>query len=118
MRTLAAKLGVAQRGVLVAYFADDDDWRVWIGDELTPRFVGRSGTAQEFTDSGVMHEVKEAFLQAARATGDADYARQQKTSRADQPPPPAQKLKLQTDALLDSLIFKLEPMYKVPISEN
>jgi cyclophilin family peptidyl-prolyl cis-trans isomerase len=109
MRGLAAKLGVDRRGVLVAYFADDNDWRVWVGDELTARFVGRPGTAKEFTDSGAMHEVKEAFLKTAKATGDADYARQQRASAPDKQPPPAQKLKLQTDALLDGLIFKLEP---------
>ena len=56
-----------------------------------------------------MHEVKEAFLKTARATGDANFAKQQKDSAADKQPPPAQKVKLQTDALLDSLIFKLEP---------
>jgi cyclophilin family peptidyl-prolyl cis-trans isomerase len=109
MRALAAKLGVAQRGVLVAYFGDDDSWRVWIGDELTPRFVGRPGTAKEFTDNGAMHEVKEAFLKNARTTGDADFARQQRTSPPDKQPPPAQKVKLHLDALLDGLIFKLEP---------
>ena len=109
MRALAAKLEVAERGVLVAYFADDDDWRVWIGDELTPRFVGRPGTAKEFTESGAMHEVKEEFLKAARASGDATFARQQKSSPPDKQPSRAQKLKLQTDALLDALIFKLEP---------
>jgi cyclophilin family peptidyl-prolyl cis-trans isomerase len=109
MRALAAKLGVAQRGVLVSYFADDTDWRVWIGDELTPRFVGQPGTAKAFTESGVMHEVKEGFLKAAIAAGDADYVRQQRTSPPDNQPPPAQKLKLQTDALLDRLILKLEP---------
>ena len=109
MRALATKLGVADRGVLVAYFADDEDWRVWIGDELTPKFVGRPGTAKEFTDNGAMHEVKEAFLKTALSAGDADYARQQQMSAPDKRPPPAQRLKLQTDALLDSLIFKLEP---------
>jgi hypothetical protein len=56
-----------------------------------------------------MHEVKEAFLKAAIAAGDADYARQQKASAPDNQPPPAQKLKLQTDALLDRLILQLEP---------
>lgn len=109
MRAMAARFGVAERGVFVAYFADEDDWRVWIGDELTPQFVGRAGTAQEFTKSGAMHEAKEAFMKAALAAGDADYARQQKLSPVDTLPPPAQKLKLQTDALLDRLIEKLEP---------
>ncbi len=109
MRALAAKLGVAQRGVLVAYFADDDSWRVWIGDELTSRFAGKPGTVKELTASGAIHDVKEALLEAARATGDAEYARQQRSSPPDKQPPPAQKLKLHTDALLDALIFKLEP---------
>ena len=108
MHALATKLGVAQRGVLVAYFADDDSWRVWIGDELTSRFVGRPGTPQELTDSGAIHEVKEAFLANARAVGEADFARQQRTSPPDKQPSAAQKLKLHTDALLDGLIFKLE----------
>lgn len=108
MRALAATHGVAQRGVMVAYFADEDDWRVWIGDELASRFVGRAGTAKEFTDNGAMHEVKEAFFAQVKATGEADFARQQRTSPPDKQPPPAQKLKLHTDALLDGLIFKLE----------
>lgn len=111
MRALAAKHGTAQRGAVVAYFAEDDHWRVWIGDELTPRFVGKPGTAKEFTESGAMHEVKEAFLQSAKATGDADYEKQKASlAAAKQPPPPAgQRIKLQADALLDGLILKLEP---------
>lgn len=107
MRALAAQLGTAQRGALAVYFADDASWRVWIGDELTPRFVGKPGTAKEFTDSGAMHEAKEAFLQAVKAAGDADFARQQKSAAPDQQPPPAQHIKLQTDAMLDGLIAKL-----------
>jgi cyclophilin family peptidyl-prolyl cis-trans isomerase len=109
MKALATKLGVAQRGALAVYFADEDEWRVWIGDASTPAFVGRAGTAAEFTKSGAIHEVKEAFLKAARAAGEADYERQKKTSAADKQPSPAQRVKLQTDALLDSLIAKLEP---------
>lgn len=109
MRALAQKLGTARRGALVAYFADEDDFRVWLGDDSTPAFVGRPGTAAEFTKSGLIHDVKEAFLKTARATGDADFARQQKSSPPEKQPAPNQRLKLQTDALLDALIFKLEP---------
>lgn len=109
MRALAARHGVAQRGAVVAYFASDDHWRVWIGDESTARFVGRPGTAREFTETGAMHEVKEAFLEQAARTGDAEFARLKAAAPADQPPPPGQRIKLQADALLDGLIFKLEP---------
>jgi hypothetical protein len=48
-------------------------------------------------------------LKAAQSRGDADYAWQKSSSPPDRQPPPAQKLKLQTDAILDGLISKLEP---------
>jgi cyclophilin family peptidyl-prolyl cis-trans isomerase len=109
MRALAEKAGTARRGALAVYFADEKDWRVWIGDELTPAFVGQPGTAAEFTRSGRMHEVKEAFLKAAHDQAEAEFARQQRNSSANQTLPPNQRLKLQTDAILDALIIKLEP---------
>lgn len=109
MRAWAAQLGTAQRGALAVYFADEDDWRVWIGEDLAARFAGRPGSAQELTDNGAMHAAKEAFLERCRQAGDADYERQKKSLPADQPPPPGQRVKLQTDAILDGLIFKLEP---------
>jgi cyclophilin family peptidyl-prolyl cis-trans isomerase len=113
MHALATRLGTAQRGALAVYFADEDDWRVWIGDELTARFVGRAGTVKELTESGAIHEVKEAFLKNARDAGDADYARQKKAS-PDKPESSARRLKLQTDAILDGLIVKLEPKSPSP----
>lgn len=111
MSGLAGRLGVAKDGALAVYFADDDSWRVWVGDALTARFTGRRGTAKELTASGAIHEVKEAFLKTAQATGNADFKKQQETLAAAQqpPPPPGQRVKLQTDAILDGLIFKLEP---------
>ncbi len=111
MRTLAEKLGTARDGALAVYFADDDSWRIWVGDTLTTRFAGRAGTVPELTASGAIHEVKEALLQAAQATGNADFKKQQETLAATQqpPPPPGQRVKLQADAVLDRLIFKLEP---------
>ena len=108
MRRLAAKVGTMERGAVMAYFADEDDWRVWIGDASAAAFVGRPGTAQEFSASGALHDTKEIFFPAAMATGDADYKRQQETSR-DNPPPPAQRVKLRMDAVLDGLIQKLYP---------
>ena len=109
MHGLAEKLGVAKRGALAAYFAADDDWRVWIGDESTTAFLGRVPAPADLAEGAAFHAAKEAFLNATRAAGDADFARQQKSAPADKPPPPAQRLKLQTDAVLDGLILKLEP---------
>ncbi len=109
MHALAEKLGVAQRGALVAYFADEDDWRVWIGDGLTTAFLGRPAAPADLGEGAAFHETKEAFLTAARQAGDTTFAAQQKAAAADKPVSPAQHRKLQTDALLDALILRLEP---------
>ena len=58
MHALAEKLGVAQRGALAAYFADEDDWRVWIGAESTSAFFGRPATAADLVEGGAFHKVK------------------------------------------------------------
>jgi cyclophilin family peptidyl-prolyl cis-trans isomerase len=112
MHALAEKLGVAKRGAVAAYFADEDDWRVWIGDESTTAFLGRASTPDDLVPEGAFHKAKEAFLAAARAAGDAAFAQEQKSAPPDRQPKPAHHLKLQTDALLDALIFKLEPKSK------
>jgi hypothetical protein len=108
MHDLATRLGVIRDGVLVVYFADDPDWRVWIGDGLAPRFVGRAGTAQEFTASGAMHEVKEALLKNSLDQAEATLA-WLKRAAPKQNPPAGLKIVLQADALADGLIRRLRP---------
>ncbi len=109
MRALAKKLGTEKSGAVVAYFADEKDWRVWIGDDLTSTFLGRSATPADLADDGTFHAVKDALLTAAQTAGDAAFEKQKAAAPADKPVPASQQLKLQTDALLDALIFKLEP---------
>jgi hypothetical protein len=102
MQALAAKLGVAERGVLVVYFADDPDWRAWIGDELTARFAGKPGTAKELTASGAIHAAKEAMLTSAQEQTDASFQNSAE-------PTPAQRLARHTGALIDVLLERLKP---------
>jgi hypothetical protein len=109
MRALSARLGTLQHGVLVVYFADDPDWRVWIGDDLAPAFAGKPGTVKELTASGAIHDVKEALLTNAKAKADAAFGALRQAAPADRPPTPAQYLRLQTDALLEALMAKLGP---------
>lgn len=109
MRALAEKLGTARDGVLAVYFADEKDWRVWIGDAAVPAFLGRAPAAGDLGEGGALHDVKTALIDAAVARGDADFAAQQKAAPADRQPPPGQRIKLQADALLDALLLKLEP---------
>ncbi len=110
MKALATKLGTLRDGVLVAFFAPDD-WRVWIGDDLVPAFLGRPVAAGDLGEGGALHDVKEAFITAALKAGDAAYAAQQADAeKAGRPAPPAaQHLKLQVDALLDALLLRFEP---------
>ena len=111
MKSLASLLGVEPRGAVAAYFADEDDWRIWlVGDSTTP-FFGRAPIAAELGDGAAFHDVKEAFVKAAVAEGNAAYEAQKKAAPADKPPVPAQRIKLQTDALLDALILKLDPIH-------
>ena len=107
MSALSAKLGTLRHGVLVVYFADDPDWRVWVGNELAPTFAGKPGTVRELTDSGAMHDAKEAMLNAAHTKAEAAFAALQQSAPAGQPPTAAQHLALQADALLDALMAKL-----------
>ena len=108
MRALAEKLGVARAGVLVTYFADEKDWRVWLGDDLVAPFLGRPATPADLADGGALHDAKMALIDGAIAKGDAAFATQQKNAPAGQPLHPYQQVKLQTDALLDALILRLE----------
>ena len=109
MRALSGRLGTLQRGVLVVYFADDPDWRVWIGDELIPGFVGKPGTVKQLTANGAIHDVKEALLTAAREKAEAAFAAMLKSMPGDTVPSQDIKLRLQTGALLDTLMTKLGP---------
>jgi len=109
MKALAARLGVTTRGAVAAYFADDNDWRVWLIGDSTTAFFGRVATAAELGDGAAFHDAKEAFMRAAQAEGDAAYEQQKKNAPADKQPPASQRIKLQTDAFLDGLILKLDP---------
>lgn len=109
MRALSGRLGTLQRGVLVVYFADDPDWRVWIGDELASRFTGKPGTVKQLTESGAIHDAKEAMLVAAHDRAEVGLAAVQKKLPADELPGPEIKLRLQTEALLDALMAKFGP---------
>jgi cyclophilin family peptidyl-prolyl cis-trans isomerase len=109
MHALAVKLGVDRRGAFAAYFADEDDWRVWIAGESTSAFFGRATSAPDLVEGGAFHKVKKTFLDSTRAAGDAEFALQQSAAAPGQTVPPTQRLKLQADAVLDGLILKLEP---------
>ena len=57
MSALSTKMGLIDHGILVVYFADDPDWRIWFGNDIAPLFAGKPGkTAKELTSDGSIHE--------------------------------------------------------------
>lgn len=109
LRDLAEKLGVLKSGALALYIADRAEWKLWVGDDTTAAFMGRTGTIKDFMQAGAFHIAKQALLTTAQAEGTAAFTAQKAAAPADQQPPDTQRLKLITDAVLDSLLFKLEP---------
>ena len=107
LHDLAEKLGVLKQGVLLLYLADRAEWKLWIGDDSAAPFMGLKGTVKDFMQDGAFHQAKQDFLAAARAQAVAAAARANPGSNL--PLPASQSLKHQVDAILDHLIFKLEP---------
>jgi cyclophilin family peptidyl-prolyl cis-trans isomerase len=106
---LSRELGLGDDGILAVYFADTDQWGLWIGDHHVTTFMGRTGTVREFTRDGTFHRAKQDFLAAAKAQAGLYTAEAVKAAPPDQPLTPAQKIKYQVDAVLDGLILKFEP---------
>ncbi|MBC8010642.1 MAG: hypothetical protein H7067_11165 [Burkholderiales bacterium] len=95
MRTLSATFEVARGGALAVYFADEPDWRLWIGDELTARFAAQPGAATGPTNRAAIHDAKELVFAAAL--------------KAAEQAAPEDRLAVQTTALIDSLLARLAP---------
>lgn len=105
-RELAEKLGVADDGILVSYFADLDTWMLWLGEPLLPTFMGRAGSRDEFLAGDALMHRKTEFFAEARERGDAFAAQAIAEGRTVSD---AQRLKLTVDEVLDELILMLEP---------
>ncbi len=103
MHALATKRGLSEKGVLIGYFADEGDWRVWIGDELVERFTGKKGTVKELTDNKAIHDVKDALLETAEADGDALA----KKAAGEREPTKAERAQAQGEALVEALRMRL-----------
>lgn len=107
MRAWATKLGTVERGVLVAYFAEEDDWRMWIGNELAAKFAGRQGTVQELTKSGAIHDAKEALFAAAKTKAEEKIVARRRAAPENKESEGADRVRFDAEAILDALIARL-----------
>ncbi|MDB6094286.1 MAG: Peptidylprolyl isomerase [Verrucomicrobia bacterium] len=91
--SLAGKISLKPSEILAVFFADTEQWTFWSGQSPVRR----------------MTELEADILPAARTKAEQAIADFAKTAAPEKPITDAQKKKLQVDAVLDSLIFKLEP---------
>jgi cyclophilin family peptidyl-prolyl cis-trans isomerase len=105
----AARLGVAQRGVLAVYIADEDRWQVFIGTNSVTSFARTGPLGEAIKQKISPAQALENFLAAARLRSDEALAHAQASATPDKPLPAGYAVKLKVDAVLDGLIFKLEP---------
>ena len=100
---LAGTLGIYESGALAVYFADRDEWQVWVGDALMPTFNPERKRVSDLKKP----------LYAAVKTKAAEYTElARKTRGPDNPLKPADLAKYSVDAMLDLLIFQFEPKPK------
>ena len=102
-KDLAGSLGIYQNGALAVYFADKDEWSLWIGDDLMATFNPgreRASAAKKTLYASVKAKTAEYTALAERIYG------------PERPITAADRAKFSVDAMLDLLIFQLEPKPK------
>jgi cyclophilin family peptidyl-prolyl cis-trans isomerase len=102
------RLRVSKRGAFAAYFADQDRWHLQVGEESIAAFITTSPTGGKLTSGIALPEAMTATLAAASNTAAGFIAKAESTAPSEKPVTPAHRIKLKVDALLDTLIFKLE----------
>lgn len=95
---LAQQFGVESSGMVAAYFADRDEWGLWISDPLLPKFN---------PGGGPLHDAKQAFIAAARERAGVIIAELNRDAPPGSPISDAQKLKLVTDEIIDGALALL-----------
>lgn len=108
MSALSTQLGLIDHGILVVYFADDPDWRIWFGNAIAPVFVGRPDKGyKELTADGSIHNAKEAFIEACGL--DADEALKQRELTGGSKPAPNDHAIVEGTLIAEGLMKRLGP---------
>jgi hypothetical protein len=105
----ALRLGTARRGALAVYFADRDEWVLKIGADSMATFILTAPDGKRPGASASLGGPEQQFLKSAGADAAAGIAAAAAKAPPEQPLTDGQKTKLKVDAVLDGLIFRLEP---------
>jgi len=113
LNDLAVKMNVAKAGALVVYFADQDKWHVQIAQETAATFIagprGTDGNKPAAVTKKTLANATQEFLAAANEQANKLIAAAEQAPAPNDSVEAKQKLKLRFDAMLDELIFRLEP---------
>jgi len=97
----AELFGVHDTGVVALYFADRDEWALWIAD----RFLAR------FNPQGLgVEDAKQAFLDGARKRAQVAVAAATLQTSPEKPLSDGQRLKLSIDEIMQGMIDQLLPI--------
>lgn len=104
----ADRLGVAGRGALAIYVADEDRWHIQIGAKSVSHFLKTDAFGERSARAGSVEEAVKKLLEAANERSAKSIATMIARLTPDDPMTDGRRIKLKTDAVLDGLIFKLE----------
>ncbi len=107
-RDLVRRLALPPGASLALYFADTDEWGLWIGEDQVARFLNHPEAAPADANAA-LRPAKHAFLAAVRAQAAAFVATAEATATPDRPLTDAQRIKLKVDAMVDALLVMFEP---------
>lgn len=102
------RLGVDQRGALAIYFADPGQWQVRIGAGSVDHFLSHTPTGEKCAPAGSIGEALATLFKAADAASTLTMASLQARVTPSDPVTDGRRIKLETDAVIDALMFKLE----------
>jgi cyclophilin family peptidyl-prolyl cis-trans isomerase len=109
LKETAKKLGTDKAGALAVYVVDKGEWHLWIGDDFIPAFIGAPAPKDPVELEKALAKAKQDFLAACMQDVVPIVARAEANPDPANPMTPGQRTKLHVDAVLDNLIFKLEP---------
>jgi cyclophilin family peptidyl-prolyl cis-trans isomerase len=113
LQSLAERMHVDKEGTLAAYVADEDRWHLRIAGKSAESFIAGprkpDGTKEPLSKSTTLDQAVGDFLVTAGEQANQFVESATKAASVDQALPAGQKIKFQVDAVLDGLIFRLEP---------
>lgn len=108
LRQEAARLGVARRGALAIYVAEEDKWHIRIGEKSVAHFLQTDAVGEKPARAGSLEEAVQKLLEAASERAAKSIATMIARLTPEDPMTDSRRIKLKADAVLDGLIFKLE----------